>query len=201
MDQPANDGHNNRFFQSFQRGFGRIDYRYFLLKMPHVHGWQNREKTIYFSEINSTPYTLVSMAAMQRKRGEGRSALENYHQALGLAMDIKERYLECEIRNDLGLLYTEIGQFEEADNHLRQALLNARDRKAPNQEAMALVNLGKLYERKGNLPEAARTALMMILLANSVRELWAVDIIIWQMSTDVLCQWHYQPASSVVVLN
>lgn len=109
------------------------------------------------AQINPTVATMISMASVQSEQGDRRSALENYHQALGMAMDIKERYFECEIRNGLGLLYIEMGRFREADEHLRQALLNAQERKAPNQEAMTLVNLGRLYEQTGDLPEAARS--------------------------------------------
>lgn len=107
------------------------------------------------NDLSGQAYALNSIGATYRDLGpDGRKGLERYQEAIVLRQRMGDRWGEAQSRNNLGLLYSNLGLNAEAFNHLNLAYALWRELRARGQEMNTLNNIGRTNLHTGNLMEA-----------------------------------------------
>jgi len=89
------------------------------------------------------------------RRGDLEEALTCLHQAYGLHKDEGNQNGVAEAANDLGVLFTVMQRFSEAETWLREAHRLFVGMQDFDGEAQTLGNLGSMYQSQGDLKQAA----------------------------------------------
>lgn len=106
-------------------------------------------------DISGQAYVLNSWGATYRELGSDLSkGFEKYEEALALRRSIGDRWGEAQLRNNLGLLHSRLGQNREAVDHLKLARALWRELGARDQEMNTLNNIATANLDGGNLGEA-----------------------------------------------
>ena len=106
-------------------------------------------------DVSGQAYVLNSWGATYRELGSDLSkGFEKYEEAIALRRSIGDRWGEAQLRNNIGLLHSRLGQDNEAVDHLQLALSLWRDLGARDQEMNTLNNIATANLSSGNLNEA-----------------------------------------------
>ena len=106
-------------------------------------------------DISGQAYVLNSWGATYRELGSDLSkGFEKYEEAVALRRSIGDRWGEAQLRNNLGLLHSRLGQNKEAVDHLKLARALWRELGARDQEMNTLNNIATANLDSGNLSEA-----------------------------------------------
>ena len=106
-------------------------------------------------DISGQAYVLNSWGATYRELGSDLSkGFEKYEEAVALRRGIGDRWGEAQLRNNLGLLHSRLGQNREAIEQLKLARTIWRELGALDQEMNTLNNIATANLESGNLSEA-----------------------------------------------
>jgi CHAT domain-containing protein len=106
-------------------------------------------------DISGQAYVLNSWGATYRELGPDLSkGFDKYEEAVTLRRSIGDRWGEAQLRNNLGLLHSRLGQNREAVDHLREARALWKELGARDQEMNTLNNIANANLDRGNLSEA-----------------------------------------------
>lgn len=106
-------------------------------------------------DVSGQAYVLNSWGATYRELGSDLSkGFQKYEEALSLRRSIGDRWGEAQLRNNLGLLHSRLGQNKEAIDDLKLARALWRELGARNQEMNTLNNIATANLDSGNLSEA-----------------------------------------------
>ncbi|HSE16265.1 MAG TPA: CHAT domain-containing tetratricopeptide repeat protein [Pyrinomonadaceae bacterium] len=106
-------------------------------------------------DISGQAYVLNSWGATYRELGSDLTkGFEKYEEAVVLRRSIGDRWGEAQLRNNLGLLHSRLGQNKEAVEHLKLARALWRELGARDQEMNTLNNIATANLEGGNISEA-----------------------------------------------
>ncbi|HEV7745468.1 MAG TPA: CHAT domain-containing protein [Pyrinomonadaceae bacterium] len=106
-------------------------------------------------DISGQAYVLNSWGATYRELGSDLSkGFGKYEEAVALRRSIGDRWGEAQLRNNIGLLHSRLGQNREAVEHLKLARAIWRELCARDQEMNTLNNIATANLESGNLGEA-----------------------------------------------
>jgi CHAT domain-containing protein len=106
-------------------------------------------------DVSGQAYVLNSWGATYRELASDLSkGFEKYDEAITLRRSIGDRWGEAQLRNNLGLLHSRLGQNKEAIDHLKTARALWRELGAREQEMNTLNNVATANLNSGNLSES-----------------------------------------------
>ena len=112
-----------------------------------------RRSLAYNEDINSTYGQIIcknSIAQIYLKKGQTQEALSILESLVEPIEKNGDKFIHSSILTNLGWAHTQLGNFEIADNYLRQGLVMATGSDMPNMQVLAFKRLSELEEQKGN---------------------------------------------------
>lgn len=107
------------------------------------------------ADVSGQAYVLNSWGATYRELGSDLSkGFEKYEEAVALRRSIGDRWGEAQLRNNLGLLHSRLGQNKEAVEQLKLARAIWRDLGVRRQEMNTLNNIATANLESGNISDA-----------------------------------------------
>ena len=121
---------------------------------------QKYQEVLRLSHIVNQPVdeakALNGAASIKYQQGHYEQALEYMGQVLEIYLRLEDRSGEASCRSNIGMLYTQLGNYPEALEHLLESYsLTHRFSHDASREGSCLINIGRLYEQL-NEPQNAR---------------------------------------------
>lgn len=116
---------------------------------------------------NGEAMTLVNHGELLRTLGERSLARANFERALTLNKERRDPYLKGILLHNLGLLYQEEKDYQQALNYYREALRLKQD---PQSRGMILTSVGMLLYEQGNMRESLAVLLGALRLRQTVQD-------------------------------
>jgi len=117
----------------------------------------NREALLLWQELgeySSAARTLIKIADILYAQSACVDAGAHYEKALGLALDLNDRRITAEGRNNASMCLMQLGEEDAAVSLLRQAMDDWHALRLPFGESVVAANLGLLSWRAGSFEEA-----------------------------------------------
>ena len=107
------------------------------------------------STTTDQPESLLDEGRTHYCQGAYELALSCLNRAYGKSVENGDQSQLAEIANDLGVVYTVLRQWSQAEKWIREAQLRFVDMRDYDGEAQTLGNLGSMYRARGDLRQAA----------------------------------------------
>jgi len=107
------------------------------------------------STTTDQPESLLDEGRTHYRQGAYELALSCLNRAYGKSVENGDQSQLAEIANDLGVVYTVLRQWSQAEKWIREAQLRFVDMRDYDGEAQTLGNLGSMYRARGDLRQAA----------------------------------------------
>lgn len=107
----------------------------------------------FYTKVKEKPSIGMSysnLAIVYKLEGSRDSSLFYNLQALKIAQETNDQWMEAAIMNNIGNFYGEVGDFQEAENHLNKSLQLSRKIDAIEIEIMSLESLSDAAKNSGN---------------------------------------------------
>jgi hypothetical protein len=129
----------------------------------------SREKDIKMTEKTSLS-TMLSLrkAELDREKGMHNQAVDEYRESLRIVERTGDREGAAKIHNNMGVSYMEMGELDEASDHLSRALENLDGNENDRIRAMVSTNMGELLLRLDDREEALEQFRMAVNISNGV---------------------------------
>ena len=117
------------------------------------------EEALNLSEDNKE-YRMTRAEALKTKGltlfrlGNSKNALQTLQKSIDLYIEIENTYNAAQVNMDLGMIYMQLGQYSQANNHNREALQEWERENNITQKANMLNNMGVLANLQGHYLQA-----------------------------------------------
>ena len=140
-------------------------FAYDRAQYPQALRYFNRAYEALESDAEGKVKVLNGLAGVQLSLGNFELALSIYREGLLAAQKLEDTTQAIVIQNNIGLVLADLGQFAEAEQHIRAALVSGKV--SPLNEVLMLNELGKTLIGQGRLEEARQTLDQSTRLARS----------------------------------
>jgi tetratricopeptide (TPR) repeat protein len=123
-----------------------------------------------FEEVDEFAWDLYMGSEMMRYLSYNQQAIRLLQQAAQAAEKAGDRYNLGAHLNNLGLVYTRLGQYEQAIDYHQQSLAIKRERGNKQGEGASLGNLGNVYDRLGQYEQAIDYQQQSLAISREMRD-------------------------------
>lgn len=139
--------------------------------------------------------TTISLGELAAAQGDHPEAERCYREALEIIGQLPEWESIALLNQNLGILYKEMGRFEEAMRHLERGLEIQRREALPSGQALSLAAMAEVYMQRNQWPQAEKAARESLDLASlrqarlpEIRARFCLGQIAWR-HPDRPCDW------------